>query len=58
MKTATMVLYMVTSSFFNCIHVYFINKTNIIEVCYTETPEYTLENFLSDVGGTAGLILG
>ena len=34
------------------------DKTNIIEVCYTETPEYTLDNFLSDVGGTAGLILG
>ena len=23
-----------------------------------ETPEYGMENFLSDVGGTAGLILG
>ena len=27
-------------------------------VVYTETPEYDLENFLSDVGGTSGLILG
>ena len=41
-KSATMVLYM----------------TNIIEVSYTETPTYTLEKFLSDVGGNAGLILG
>ena len=42
MKMATMVLYM----------------SNTVEVCYTETPEYTHDKFLSDVGGTAGLILG
>ena len=32
--------------------------TEVEEVCYTETPEYTLENYLSDVGGATGLILG
>ena len=42
MKTATMVIYM----------------TEVEEVCYTEVAEYGIENFLSDVGGTAGLILG
>ena len=42
MKTATMVIYM----------------TEVDEVCYTEVAEYGIENFLSDVGGTAGLILG
>lgn len=42
MKTSTMVIYM----------------TEVEEVCYTEVAEYGIENFLSDVGGTAGLILG
>ena len=37
-KTATMVLYM----------------TEVDEVVYTETPEYGMDSFLSDVGGTAG----
>ena len=39
---ATMVLYM----------------TDVQEVVVEETPEYTLENYMSDVGGAAGLILG
>ena len=42
LKTATMVLYM----------------TEVDEVVYTQTPEYGLDLLLSDVGGTAGLILG
>ena len=42
LKTATMVIYM----------------TDVEEVCYTEVPEYTREDFLSDIGGSAGLILG
>ena len=32
--------------------------TEVEEVMFEETPEYTLENYLSDVGGAAGLILG
>ena len=32
--------------------------TEVEEVMFVETPEYTLENYLSDVGGAAGLILG
>ena len=32
--------------------------TEVDEVVYTETPEYGIDSFLSDVGGTAGLILG
>ena len=39
---ATMVLYM----------------TDVQEVVVEEVPEYTLENYMSDVGGASGLILG
>ena len=38
---ATMVLYM----------------TDVQEVVVEEVPEYTLENYMSDVGGASGLIL-
>jgi len=32
--------------------------TNIVEVCYTESASYTVDKFLSEIGGTAGLFLG
>ena len=32
--------------------------TDVQEVVVEEVPEYTLENYMSDVGGASGLILG
>lgn len=57
-KTATMVLYMTEVD-----EVVYTGEsyhmTHIIFTCIdSETPEYGSENFMSDVGGTAGLILG